>query len=67
MFDPKDIKDSSYWIRETYGSQEVLADHLDKGIEMLFYIEEDSFDKKEIQNVVAALRGIVVILRKTNT
>ena len=66
MFDFKDVQNSSNRIEEAYGSKEVLANHLDKGIEMLFYVEENSFDRMEIQNVVAALREIVVMLRKTN-
>jgi hypothetical protein len=52
------------WIEDTYGSPEELAKILDYGIEMLFYLEEGSFEQKEVQNVVAALRGIVVGLRK---
>ena len=51
------------WIEDTYGSPEELAKVLDFGIEMLFYLEEGSFDRKEVQQVVAALRGIVVRLR----
>lgn len=51
------------WIEDTYGSSEELAKILDYGIEMLFYLEEDSFDQKEVQNVVAAIRGIVLLLR----
>ena len=51
------------WIEDTYGSPEELAKILDYGIEMLFYLEEGSFEQKEVQNVVAALRGIVVGLR----
>ena len=66
MFDFNDVPNSSNWIKETYGSKEVLANHLDKGIEMLFYVEENSFERIEIQNVVAALREIVLILRKKN-
>lgn len=52
------------WIEDTYGTPEELAKILDYGIEMLFYLEEGSFEKKEVQNVVAALRGIVVGLRE---
>ena len=51
------------WIEDTYGSPKELAKILDYGIEMLFYLEEGSFEQKEVQNVVAALRGIVVGLR----
>ncbi|MDC6366616.1 MULTISPECIES: hypothetical protein [Flavobacteriaceae] len=51
------------WIEDTYGSKEELAKVLDFGIEMLFYLEEDSFNRKEVQQVVSALRGLVVGLR----
>ena len=51
------------WIDDTYGSPEELAKVLDLALEMLFYLEEDTFDRKEVQQVVAALRGIVVGLR----
>ncbi len=54
------------WIEDTYGTPEELAKILDYGIEMLFYLEEGSFEQKEVQNVVAALRGIVVGLREQN-
>lgn len=51
------------WVEDWYGSPEELAKVLDLGVEMLFYLEEDAFDRKEVQQVVAALRGIVVGLR----
>ncbi|GLU43878.1 hypothetical protein [Allomuricauda sp. NBRC 101325] len=51
------------WIEDTYGTPEELAKVLDLGVEMLFYLEEDTFDKREVQQVVSALRGIVVVLR----
>lgn len=53
-------------IKDTYGSPEELAKQLDLGIEMLFYLQEDTFNQTELRNVVAALREIVVMLRKTN-
>ncbi|WP_081894480.1 hypothetical protein [Muricauda sp. MAR_2010_75] len=61
-------KDETFkeWVEDTYGSPEELAKILDYGIEMLFYLEEGSFEQKEVQNVVAALRGIVVGLRYKN-
>ena len=52
------------WIEDTYGSPEELAKVLDFGIEMLFYLEEDSFDRKEVREVVAALSGMVRVLRR---
>ena len=51
-------------IEEGYGSSEALAKYLDLGIEMLFYLEEDTFDQKEIQSVVSAIRGIICALRQ---
>ncbi|WP_437398057.1 hypothetical protein [Flagellimonas lutimaris] len=53
------------WIEDWYGSPEELAKVLDLAVEMLFYLEEDTFDRKEVQQVVAALRGIVVGLRNS--
>ena len=52
------------WIEDTYGSRENLAKTLDFAIEMLFYLEEDSFEKKEVRDVVASLRGIAISLRR---
>ncbi|WP_148261471.1 hypothetical protein [Flagellimonas ruestringensis] len=46
------------------GFPEELAKVLDLAVEMLFYLEEDTFDRKEVQQVVATLRGIVVGLRE---
>ncbi|RIV35801.1 hypothetical protein D2V08_04040 [Flagellimonas lutimaris] len=54
------------WIEDGYGAPEELAKVLDLALEMLFYLEEDTFDRKEVQQVVAALKGIVVGLRNTN-
>ncbi len=45
-------------------SSEELVECLDKGIEMLFFIEEDTFDRKEIQNVIFAMRKVIHALRK---
>jgi len=47
------------FIKDTYGSAEGLIDHLHLAIEMLFYLEDDTFDKREIQSVVSALKGII--------
>ena len=51
-------------IDDTYGSPEELANILDLGVEMLFYLEEDTFDRREIQSVVSALRQIIAIFRQ---
>jgi len=50
-------------IEESYGTPEALAQQLDLAVEMLFYLEEDVFTKREVQNVVASLRGVVGVLR----
>lgn len=52
------------FIEDRYGSKEGLAKILDLGIEMLFYLEEDTFEKREVQQVVSALRGISHMLRQ---
>ena len=64
MLKKKQREHLSQLIDDSYGSSEALAKHLDLGIEMLFYIEEDTFDRKDIQNVVSAIRGIVNALRQ---
>lgn len=51
------------WINDTYGSPEEFSKTLDLCIEMLFYLEEDSFEAKEVREVVVALRGVINILR----
>lgn len=51
------------WIEDWYGSPEELAKVLDLAIEMIFYLEEDTFERKEVQQVVVALRGLVVGLK----
>lgn len=48
---------------ENYG-MDGIANGLDLCIEMLFYLEEDSFDRVKIQTVVTLLRDIVVMLRE---
>lgn len=53
-------------IEESHGSPEKLAKYLDRGIEMLFYLEEDTFERREVQNVVSAIRLISNFLREEN-
>lgn len=43
---------------DAYSSPAELADILDLGLEMLFYVEEGAFSQREIQNVATALRKI---------
>ncbi|MCR9263823.1 MAG: hypothetical protein NXH86_06670 [Flavobacteriaceae bacterium] len=52
------------WITDTYGSPAILAHYLDLAVEMLFYLEKDSFEQMEIQNVVTALKGMERVMRK---
>ncbi|MBW8244404.1 hypothetical protein K1F50_16460 [Muricauda oceani] len=49
---------------DAYASPVELAEVLDLGIEMLFYVEEDVFSKEDMRNVVTALRKITLELRK---
>ncbi|WP_306014409.1 MULTISPECIES: hypothetical protein [unclassified Allomuricauda] len=53
----------SHLISDTYGTSEALAEHLDLAVEMLFYVEEDTFSREELQEVATALRGVVRVLR----
>ena len=54
------------WMEDWYGSPEELAKVLDLALEMLFYLEEDTFDRKEVQRMdpfscyatIAALQAI---------
>ncbi|MEM9076876.1 MAG: hypothetical protein AAGC43_07545 [Bacteroidota bacterium] len=50
-------------VKDSYGSTQELANTLDFGVEMLFYLEEDTFHKQDVQNVVAALRAVITALR----
>lgn len=49
---------------DAYSSPSELAEVLDMGIEMLFYVEEGTFSKEDMRNVVTALRKIALELRK---
>nr|WP_293302140.1 hypothetical protein [Allomuricauda sp.] len=53
----------SEWIEDSYGSPEKLAQILELGIFMLFFLEEDTFSRREMQDVAEAIKGIVVGLR----
>ncbi|WP_420602705.1 hypothetical protein [Flagellimonas sp.] len=50
-------------VKEGYGSPDKMANVLDLGVEMLFYVEEGAFTQREIQHVVTAIRDIVGVLR----
>ncbi|MEC7262467.1 MAG: hypothetical protein VXW38_01930 [Bacteroidota bacterium] len=48
---------------DAYSSPAELADILDLGLEMLFYVEEGAFSQRELQQVATALREINGVLR----
>lgn len=50
-------------IVDSYGSPEELAKILDLGVEMLFYLEEDTFERRDVQSVVSALRVVIGVMR----
>jgi len=54
-------------ISDTYDTPEALAQYLDLAVEMLFYVEEDTFSRVEIQEVATAIRGVVRVLRGIET
>ena len=56
--------DFSKLVDDCFLSPEEFAECLDKGVEMLFFIEEDTFDRKDVQSVVSAIKGIANALKK---
>lgn len=54
--------DLSEMIEELYGSPEQLADVLNLGMEMLFYLEEDTFERRDVQHVAFAIRFVRDVL-----
>lgn len=65
-FDATKNADLSESIIEAYGSPEQLAEVLNLGIEMLFYLEEDTFERKDIQQVASAIRIVCEFLRRSD-
>lgn len=59
------LDELSQIIENRYGTPETLANWLDLAIEMLFYVEEDTFSRDELQEVATAIRGVVRVLRET--
>ena len=47
------------FVEDGYGFSEALAKILDLGVVMLFYLEEDTFSRREVQSVVEMLQGLV--------
>lgn len=58
MLTESQIKELNAWIKDTFGTTEVLVEYLDLAVEMLFYVEQDSFEQQELQDVVTVLKGI---------
>ncbi|MDC6363917.1 MULTISPECIES: hypothetical protein [Flavobacteriaceae] len=53
----------SNFIEDTYGSPEAFAQQLDLAVEMLFYVEEDTFSRRELQEVASALMSVMRVLQ----
>lgn len=66
MLTKNQLDELSKIIEDQYGSAETLANWLDLAVEMLFYVEEDTFSRIEIQEVATAIRGVVRVLREIN-
>ncbi len=64
MLDTKQLENLAELIKEGYGTPDKIANVLDLGVEMLFYVEEGAFSQREIQHVVTAIRDIVGVLRE---
>ena len=63
MMNTNQLDELSQIIENRYGTPETLANWLDLAVEMLFYVEEDTFSREELQEVATALRGVVRVLR----
>ena len=63
MLNKNQLDELSQIIEDQYGTPETLANWLDLAVEMLFYVEEDTFSRVEIQEVATALKSIARVLR----
>lgn len=63
MLNKNQLDELSQIIEDQYGTPETLANWLDLAVEMLFYVEEDTFSRVEIQEVATALKNVVRALR----
>lgn len=50
-------------VKDGYGGPAEFTKVLDLGIEMLFYVEQEVFTQREVQQQVSALRGVIGVLR----
>jgi hypothetical protein len=53
----------SNFVEDTYGTPETLANWLNLAVEMLFYVEEDTFSRVEFQEVATAIKNVIRALR----
>lgn len=63
MLTESQITELNEWITDTFGTTEVLVEYLDLAVEMLFYVEQDTFGQRELQDVVTVLRGLKRVLK----
>jgi glutathione S-transferase len=61
--DSNDINDV---IEDAYGSKAGLAQILESGLELLLFIESDTFQQRDIQNVATAIRIASEFLRQND-
>lgn len=64
MLNKNQFEELAKIIEDQYGSPETLANWLDLAVEMLFYVEDDTFSRIEIQEVASALRKVVRMIRQ---
>ena len=62
MLTETQITELNTWIKDCCGTPEVLGHYLDLAVEMLFYVEQGTFEQQELQDVVTMLRGLKGIL-----
>ncbi|WP_318343689.1 hypothetical protein [Flagellimonas baculiformis] len=63
MLNETQITQLNEWITDTYGTFGELAHYLDLAVEMLFYVEQDLFGQRELQEVITVLYGLRRVLR----
>lgn len=58
MLSESQIVELNAWIKDCCGTSEVLGHYLDLAVEMLFYVEQGTFEQQELQDVVTVLRDL---------
>ena len=61
---PREQKQPFYLLLEERYGLEGVVETLGLALEMLFYLEEDTFSRREVQSVVCVLRDISTGLRQ---